>query len=411
MSAELNKIHIVPLEHDVAEDARMNEVAPELIKLRTEGSQLASGKTIVTQEKGWFGFVRDKEWIVLECEPSEGKIGMDTEFFTTGPPVKFLSKVWLHAVRQEEAPEDAADSDGLFSNYVKPYLHSLASDGKRTEVLWQTKRITIFNLTFEVVKTEPAGGVGITEANTIIYAEWAPLPPPPPPQAGGYMNDPQLLAAMLLSRQGAGGLQNSEDPELAAAIAASYAPTEDEMLMRAIRESQEAEDRLQRQALRDEQEAELQESILMDQMRAAEAERKRQEQEDAEKALRAEEAEREAQKQREQDEAAALRSCHEADVKAKLARLPAEPPVGDADRFQLVLRLPSGKRLQRAFRSSETVGSIYDFVDVQSLEELYGKEYCLISNMPKTVYEDRSATISGAGIKNQFVLMVELSSV
>merc|ERR1711956_75980 len=136
----------------------------------------------------------------------------------------------------------------------------------------------------------------------IIYAEWAPLHP-----QAGYINDPQLMAAMLLSGQGAGGLQNL-DPELAAAIAASYAgraPTEDELLMQAMRESQQAEDRLQRQALRDEQEAELQESILMDQMRAAEAERKRREEEDAEKALRAEEAERESQKRREQDEAAA----------------------------------------------------------------------------------------------------------
>lgn len=397
----LNKIHIVPLEHDVAEDARLNEVAPELIKLRTEGSPLASGKTIVTQEKGWFGMVRDKQWIVLECEPSEGKLGMDTEFFTAGPPVKVFSKVWLHAVRQQAPVEDASDADALFSNYVKPYLHSLASDAQRTEVLWQAKRITIFNLTFEVVKTEPADGVGITEANTIIYAEWAPLHPP----QAGYVNDPQLLAAMLLSRQAAGGPQSSEDP-----WAAMRAPTEDELLAQAMRESQEAEDRLQRQALRDEQEAELQESILMDQMRAAEAEQKRREEAEAEEALRAEEAEREAQKRREQDEAAARRSRHEADVKVKLARLPAEPPAGDADRCQLVLRLPSGKRLQRAFRSSETVGSIYDFVDVQSLEELYGKEYCLISNMPKTVYEDRSATVGGAGIRNQFVLMVEVSS-
>jgi len=404
MSAVLNKIHIVPLEHDVAEDARLNEVAPALIKLREEGSQLASGKIIITQEKGWFGTVRDKQWIVFECEPSQGKIGMDTEFFTTGPSVKVFSEVWLHAVRQQ-APVDAADADGFFSNYVKPYFNSLSSDGQRTEVLWQKKRITIFDLTFEVVKTEPADGVGIAQADTIIYAQWAPLHP-----QAGFINDPQLLAAMLLSRQGAAGLQNSQDP-LAAAFAASYAgraPTEDEMLMQAMRESQEAEERLQRQALRDEQEAELQESILMDQMRAAEAEQKRREEEDAKKALRAEEAERESQKRREQDEAAALKSCHEADVKTKLARLPAEPPADDADRFQLVLRLPSGKRLQRAFRSSETVGFIYDFVDVQSLEELYGKQYRLISNMPKTVYEDRSTTISGAGIKNQFVLMVEV---
>merc|ERR1712224_885427 len=98
----------------------------------------------------------------------------------------------------------------------------------------------------------------------------------------------------------------------------------------------------------------------------------------------------------------------EAALHAKQSGLPEEPLAGEPGRLQLVLRLPSGRRLQRAFRKTELIGHIYDFVDVQRLDELDGKAYRLISNMPRAVYEDRKATLEGAGISNQFVLMVEV---
>merc|ERR1711976_1133747 len=131
-------------------------------------------------------------------------------------------------------------------------------------------------------------------------------------------------------------------------------------------------------------------SMLMDQMREAEVQQKRQEEE-----------RRLAEETKLQEQAAA-------DLQAKRSRLTEEPKAGEPGRLQIVLRLPSGQRLQRAFRNSETVGLIYDFVDIQQLPALDGKKYRLIQNMPRTVYEDRAATLEGAGISNNSALMVEV---
>merc|ERR1712187_1069039 len=107
-------------------------------------------------------------------------------------------------------------------------------------------------------------------------------------------------------------------------------------------------------------------------------------------------------------EEAKQREQAEALLQAKKSRLAEEPQAGEPGRLQIVLRLPSGQRLQRAFRNSETVGLIYDFVDIQQLPALDGKKYRLIQNMPRTVYEDRTSTLERAGISNQSVLMVEV---
>lgn len=200
------------------------------------------------------------------------------------------------------------------------------------------------------------------------------------------------------------------DAELARAIEASYSAqtadgrerSEDEMLMEAMRISQAQEESRQRQSLREQQDAELLESMMMDNMRAEEQQRLRAEEEELQRVAEQTRQEEEV-KEREQKQRAAE------ELEAKRVRLAAEPAAGEAGRLLLMLRLPKGQRLQRAFRSSETIGSIYDFVDIQELEELKGEQYRLVSTMPRKAYEDRQLTLAEAGIQNQFVLMVEMS--
>jgi len=200
--------------------------------------------------------------------------------------------------------------------------------------------------------------------------------------------------------------QEGADAELAAAIEASYRAqtnvgreeSEEEMMMRALQMSQANEENRQRQLLREQQEAELAESVLMDQHREQEEQRQRAQEE--ERRQLAEQARIEAERGAE----AAAR-----ELEAKRARLPAEPGAGEAGRMQLMLRLPNGQRLQRAFRSSEAVGLLYDYVDVQC-QELAGQRYRLVSTRPWKAYEDRQQTIEASGIQNQFALMVEICS-
>jgi len=176
----------------------------------------------------------------------------------------------------------------------------------------------------------------------------------------------------------------------------------DDGLEQALRESR-AEESLQRQSLREQQEAELAESILMDQMRE-QAERERIEAEKTAEKARIEEEQRAEQLQQQADHERVV------ELEAKKARLPEEPSIGEPGRVAIMVRTPCGQRLQRAFRASEHVGAIYDFLDVQGIAELTSQRYRLVSSMPRKVFEERRQTVQEAGIQNNFVLMVELLS-
>jgi hypothetical protein len=203
---------------------------------------------------------------------------------------------------------------------------------------------------------------------------------------------------------GGHGHEDAEDPamraQLDAAIAASYAAqtgagmtqNEDEMLAQAMRMSQQEEDNRQRQQLRQQQEAELAESELMDQMR-----------ERAEQERRQEDAALEQSRQEEERRNAA-------ELEAKRARVPSEPAAGEPGRVALMFRLPGGQRIQRAFRSSEVVGSLYDFLDVEHGQEFEQRQYRLVSTMPRKEFTDRGQKLEEAGIQNQFVLMAEVAA-
>jgi len=208
--------------------------------------------------------------------------------------------------------------------------------------------------------------------------------PMPPRGGGGIGEDPDDL-----------GMQSQMDAAIAASFAAQtgagMAQTDDDLLAQALRMSQQDEDSRQRQQLREQQEAELAESELMDQMRER-AEQEQLAQEAVVEQSRLEEERRQA-----------------AEFEAKRARVPDEPLAGEMGRMAIMFRLPDGKKVQRAFRSSDAVGSLYDFLDVHSGQEFAQRRYQLVSTMPRKEFGDRGQKLAEAGIQNQFVLMVELS--
>lgn len=114
-----------------------------------------------------------------------------------------------------------------------------------------------------------------------------------------------------------------------------------------------------RQILREEQDAAYYESLRADQEKAEAAERQRREEEEAAAAAAAA-AEAEARQKAE----AAERMAQE--LRWKAASLPPEPPADDAEAVSLAVRLPAGGRYSRRFRRSDTLQSVFDFVDVQS---------------------------------------------
>jgi len=194
------------------------------------------------------------------------------------------------------------------------------------------------------------------------------------------------------------------DRQLAMAIEASYmaqteegrGQSEEELLQQAMRASAAEEEARQRQSLRQQQDAELQESMLMDQMR----EQQEQKQRDEEAQLVRLEAER---VQEEQQKAAEAEANKARDLEAKKARIPDEPPAGDP-RVMLQLRMLDGKKIRRAFACTDLIGAVYDYVDV---EMGTGEQYKLVSTMPHQEFVDRSIGLSAAGLSGQVMLVLE----
>jgi len=176
--------------------------------------------------------------------------------------------------------------------------------------------------------------------------------------------------------------------------------SEEEMLAEAIRLSQAQEESRERQSLREQQDAELLESMMMDNMREQEQQRIRAEEEEMQRVAEQSRLEDE-QKQREQEQRAA------ADLEMKRARLTTEPPAGESVDSYSCCDCQMGRGCS-VLSTSEAINTIYDFVDIQQLEELAGQQYRLVSTMPRKAYEDREQTLADAGIQNQFVLVVEV---
>lgn len=220
--------------------------------------------------------------------------------------------------------------------------------------------------------------------------------------AAGTVEDPADESVSYVDHE-------ANDAHLAAALEASYAAqtsagmqaSEDDLLMQAIQISQREEESRQRAALREQQEQELQESMLMDQMRELEEQRQRDE-ERQQASLEAQRLEEEA-KQREAEKA---RVC--ADLAAKQARVPPEPAADAPDRVVVAFRLPGGQRLRRAFCSSNSVGQVYDYLDLECQESLTGVTYRLVSTMPRREYNDRSQALADADLSGQCALLIEL---
>lgn len=167
--------------------------------------------------------------------------------------------------------------------------------------------------------------------------------------------------------------------------------------------AEETARRLQREEdarLREEQNREYQEALLADQMR--EMERNEQ--------LERERREREEAEERERLEMAKEQSRLE-DAKRILEQSGGEPPVGTkVGVARMRFTLPNGKKVDRRFRSADTVEVLRAFLTVH-LEEtgVEIKNFGLSTNFPRKTFgeADNKLTLEEAGLAPQAVVMVQ----
>lgn len=83
----------------------------------------------------------------------------------------------------------------------------------------------------------------------------------------------------------------------------------------------------------------------------------------------------------------------------------------EVETVELLLRLPSGRRVRCHFLSSDLISQIYDAVEAEAGSEAdirSGNPYCLVTIHPKQAFQDKELTLAEAGLQNSTVLNVEM---
>lgn len=176
----------------------MEVLSDALRELRSSKEPLRSGDLVK---------VSDLHFVVIKCEPPQGCLGMQTDFFVDGVPVICFEKIQFSAWGPEELSSEqlfsasAPKKRELFASalrFVRPYFKGeplgfkwnfnefhqchlvsryapYGPSAKRVRLLYTGQVIKLDSIYLQVEATEPAG-LGLVSSDTEIFANWDATP-------------------------------------------------------------------------------------------------------------------------------------------------------------------------------------------------------------------------------------------
>eukprot|EP00930_Biecheleria_cincta_P056633 TRINITY_DN42711_c0_g1_i1.p1 TRINITY_DN42711_c0_g1~~TRINITY_DN42711_c0_g1_i1.p1 ORF type:complete len:425 (-),score=64.26 TRINITY_DN42711_c0_g1_i1:278-1552(-) len=161
----LKRLHILPLagtNENLNGKGRFACLAPELKKIRSERSAIQAGQLIRNE---------DSDFVVIKCDPAEGVLGKETDYFMDGNPVVGFEKIQFSAWGPNTLTQDE-----LFTECIKPYFKGEfapygAANCKRVRLFYTNQVIQVGEVSLQVEATQPAG-LGIVTTDTEIFATW-----------------------------------------------------------------------------------------------------------------------------------------------------------------------------------------------------------------------------------------------
>lgn len=165
----LRRLHILPFaeaDTKIGRRARIDVVAPELRRKRQTQEVVMQGDLICHD---------DLDFAVTNCEPDEGPLGADTDYFFDGAPIVAFEKIQFSCWGPTEMT-----SDTLFSECLAPFFkdHFRAtgtpgSEPQKVRIFQNDQVFKIGEVSLHVEATEPAGPcIGVVTAQTEIFANW-----------------------------------------------------------------------------------------------------------------------------------------------------------------------------------------------------------------------------------------------
>jgi len=140
----------------------MDFLAPELRRKRASQEVVKMGDLVQRE---------DLEFAIIKCEPSEGTLGMDTNYYIDGNPVVCFEKIQFSAWGPDEMTSDALFSECITNYFSGDYAPYGSATSKRIRLFYCNQVFQIGDVQLQVEATEPSG-LGVVTIQTEIFANW-----------------------------------------------------------------------------------------------------------------------------------------------------------------------------------------------------------------------------------------------
>jgi hypothetical protein len=115
------------------------------------------------------------DFAIIKCDPSEGLLDTDTEYFLDGSPLVSFEKIQFSAWGPTEKTSETIFSDCLVPHFSGDFSPYGSVKTKRVHLFYSGCVIEIGDVHFQVEATEPQG-LGVVTKDTEIFANWDTTP-------------------------------------------------------------------------------------------------------------------------------------------------------------------------------------------------------------------------------------------
>jgi len=146
--------------------SRIDVMAPELRRKRSCNEVVKLGDVLRHE---------NLDFAVIKCEPEEGLLGIDTDYFVDGSPLVSFEKIQFSAWGPCEMSSDALFSECLVGYFRGEFAPYGTEGAKRVRFFYSSMTFQVGDIYLQVEATEPAG-LGVVTNMTEIFAGWDKTP-------------------------------------------------------------------------------------------------------------------------------------------------------------------------------------------------------------------------------------------
>jgi hypothetical protein len=154
---------------DTNDQRRLELLAPQLRELRNSKAPIQTGLLINSS---------DHEFVVVKSDPDVSVLGLETDYFVEGDPIRTFEKVQFICLWDFQSANVGSDPSVLFNDYISPHFKELADgDEALGNIVAIGDTMKIKDMEFQVMAAEPSPpDIGLIDTNTMVFVDWDSTP-------------------------------------------------------------------------------------------------------------------------------------------------------------------------------------------------------------------------------------------